>query len=83
MCALKKEAFRLGVGSRGMQNKGSCWSAVFQPRVPSWNLSEKYSGIFSCLVFLRNLCSFSSADFFVLYFKRSEPLDSKGDNLAK
>lgn len=46
MCALKKEAFRLGVGSRGMQNKGSCWSAVFQPRVPSWNLSEKYSGIF-------------------------------------
>ena len=46
VCALRKEAFRLGVGSHGMQSKGSCWSTVFQPHVPSWNLSEKYLGIF-------------------------------------
>lgn len=43
---LKKGGISAGGWIAGMQNKGSCWSAVFQPRVPSWNLSEKYRGIF-------------------------------------
>lgn len=46
MCAGRKEAFQLGVGLHGMQNKGSYLSMVFQPHVPNLNLSEKYSGIF-------------------------------------
>lgn len=47
MCALKKEAFRLGLDRVACRIKEApVGPRVFQPRVPSWNLSEKYSGIF-------------------------------------